>query len=93
MPLTCSMRCRQPVCSLIGRGWHGAPAPSKGGPGASRPRRAAGGEAAGLGDPLTANRLRATHIALSHRSGDSLEEIRTRVGHRHVRTTARFLPD
>jgi site-specific recombinase XerD len=51
------------------------------------------GEEAGLDEPLTANRLRRSHVAISTRRGIPLSEIRDRVGHRHVRSTARLLPD
>jgi site-specific recombinase XerD len=52
-------------------------------------KRAAAG--AGL-EPLSANTLRRTHIATSHRAGDTVEAIAGRVGHANPRDTRRYLP-
>jgi site-specific recombinase XerD len=46
---------------------------------------------AGL-EPLSANTLRRTHIAASHRDGVSVEKIADRVGHANPRDTRRYLP-
>lgn len=51
------------------------------------------GRAAGLGTPLTSNVLRRTYVGHAHARGDTLDDIRHRVGHNDVRTTRRYLPD
>jgi site-specific recombinase XerD len=45
---------------------------------------------AGL-DPVSANTLRRTYIALSHRDGAAVEDISRRVGHASARDTLRYL--
>jgi site-specific recombinase XerD len=52
-------------------------------------KRAAAG--AGLGT-VSANTLRRTHIATSHRDGAAVEAIADRVGHANPRDTRRYLP-
>jgi integrase/recombinase XerD len=52
-------------------------------------KRAAG--RAGL-EPVSANTLRRTYIALSHRDGAAVEDISRRVGHASARDTRRYLP-
>lgn len=46
---------------------------------------------AGLAQPVSANVLRRSYVAMSHAAGDSVETIRHNLGHRDLRTTRRHL--
>jgi integrase/recombinase XerD len=48
---------------------------------------------AGISASVSANTLRRRHVAAAHDRGDSLDNIRDRVGHRDERTTRRYLSE
>lgn len=48
-------------------------------------------DAAGFAQPVSANVLRRSYVAMAHAAGDSVETIRHNLGHRDPRTTRRHL--
>lgn len=48
-------------------------------------------EEAGLEQPVSANVLRRSYVAMAHANGDSIETIRDHMGHQDARTTRRHL--